>query len=246
MTVVRNVRVLVVDDEPITAAAHAEYVDRLDGFVVAHVAHNGRDALRRLAETADGAEPIDLVLLDLNLPDAGGVDLCRRIRSSGLQTDVIAITAVRDVQTVRDAVSVGVVLYLIKPFTFATFADKLRNYLEFRQRFTETAEFTTQGEPDRSLATLRTRSSAQARAQLEKGLSEETLDRVLAELGTSAEPRSAAEVGAATGISRVTARRYLEYLDDHELVERSLRYGRPGRPELEYRRRPGGSGAPHA
>lgn len=235
------VRVLVVDDEPITAAAHAEYVRRVDGFEVASIAHTGREAVRILRESvtdpAARTGSIDLILLDVNLPDTSGIDLCRRIRSSGLKTDVIAITAVRDVNTVREAMSLGIVLYLIKPFTFAAFADKLRGYLEFRSRFDDSAGLATQDDVDQTMAALRTRSLTQARAQLDKGMTGETLDRVSGELRSAGAAVSAAEIASRIGISRVTARRYLEYLAQQGLVQRSLRYGEPGRPELEYRRR---------
>jgi response regulator of citrate/malate metabolism len=231
------VRVLVVDDEPIMAAAHAEYIAHIDGFEVVAIAHSGREALRCLRDsTSDSSGAIDLILLDINLPDANGIELCRRIRAAGLHTDVIAITAVRDVKTVRAAVSLGVVQYLIKPFTFATFADKMRGYLDFRQRIADTVDLATQDDVDRSLAALRTRSPESTRTQLDKGLTEETLNRVLSHLRASDEPHSATELGSSTGISRVTARRYLEYLADQGLIERSLRYGARGRPELEYHR----------
>jgi response regulator of citrate/malate metabolism len=253
------IRVLVIDDEPITAEAHAEYVRRIPGFEVAGIAANGREALRLLRDSTVGAaagasgaagagtgagasdtvaaEPptstIDLVLLDMNLPDIHGLDLCRRIRSSGLEVDVIAITAVRDVAVVRASVSLGIVLYLIKPFTFATFADKLENYRGFRASLHRTEELATQSEVDASFASLRT----PGQVQLEKGLSSDTLDAVIAAVRASPTPLSAGEVGAALEMARVTARRYLEHLAAVGLLERAPRYGTPGRPEYEYRPR---------
>ena len=249
------IRVLVIDDEPITAEAHAEYVRRIAGFEVAGVAANGREALRLLRDSTVGAgagasgavgpgagataaaqsptSTIDLVLLDMNLPDIHGLDLCRRIRSSGLEVDVIAITAVRDVAVVRASVSLGIVLYLIKPFTFATFADKLGNYRGFRASLHRTEELATQSEVDASFASLRT----PGQVQLEKGLSSDTLDVVIAALRASPTPLSAGEVGAALEMARVTARRYLEHLAATGLLERAPRYGTPGRPEYEYRPR---------
>jgi response regulator of citrate/malate metabolism len=237
------VRVLVIDDEPLTAEAHAEYVRRLPGFEVAGVAADGREALRLLRESTadgdadgDGGAPrstIDLVLLDMNLPDIHGLELCRRIRSSGLDVDVIAITAVRDVAVVRASVNLGIVLYLIKPFTFATFAEKLENYRGFRAGLEHTDGLATQGEVDATFAALRTPGAV----QLEKGLSPDTLDAVIAAVRASRESVSAGELAVRLELARVTARRYLEHLVAAGLLERAPRYGTPGRPEYEYRAR---------
>ncbi len=229
------IRVLVVDDEVITASAHAEYVRRLDGFEVAAVAHSGRAALRTLqdslAHEAKASTPIDLILLDMNLPDTHGLDFCRRIRSSGLEVDVIAITAVREVRVVRSAVTLGVVMYLIKPFTFATFAEKMRGYREFRGRLDAAEGITTQSDLDQTLDRLR----APTRILLDKGLSHETLERIVRLVSHSDLGLSANELGIELAISRITARRYLEHLVGQGCVERAARYGTPGRPELEYR-----------
>ncbi|QWT25461.1 response regulator [Subtercola sp. PAMC28395] len=233
-----SVRVLVVDDEPITASAHATYLERVGGFVVAGVANDGTSALRMLRDSVDprtpggasGVSSIDLVLLDMNLPDIHGIELCRHIRSSGLDVDVIAITAVRDVSVVRAAVSLGIVQYLIKPFTFSVFAEKLRGYLAFRAGFDLVDGVTTQNDVDDSLAQLR---SARP-AGLEKGLTTETLQLVVARLRAEPVPVSAAELALALELSRVTTRRYLEHLTAEGTVVRSPRYGTPGRPELEY------------
>jgi response regulator of citrate/malate metabolism len=228
-----TLRVLVVDDEPITADAHAEYVGRLAGFEVAGIAHDGREALRVLRDSAVAApggplSGIDLVLLDMNLPDIHGLDLCRRIRSSGLEVDVIAITAVRDVAVVRASVALGIVLYLIKPFTFSTFAAKLEGYRDFASRLE--GSLTTQRDVDASFASLR----SPQQPRLDKGLSAETLDAVTAAVRSAGRGVSAGEVGATLELARVTARRYLEHLAAEGVVERMPRYGTPGRPEFEY------------
>jgi response regulator of citrate/malate metabolism len=231
-----TIRVLVVDDEPITAEAHAEYVRRLPGFEVAAVAGDGREALRLLRDSSAGEPPassIDLVLLDMNLPDIHGLDLCRRIRASGLEVDVIAITAVRDVAVVRASVSLGIVLYLIKPFTFPTFAEKLENYRGFSAKLERGEILATQGEVDASFASLR----APGQPQLDKGLSQPTLDAVIAAVRASAGAVSANELGVQLELARVTARRYLEHLVAAGVLERAPRYGTPGRPEFEYRPR---------
>ncbi|MDQ1584274.1 MAG: hypothetical protein QOF36_2328 [Microbacteriaceae bacterium] len=233
----RPMRVLVVDDEVLNARAHAEYVRRVPGFEVAGVAHSGAEALRLLRASLrsddDAPGQIDVILLDMNLPDVRGIDVCRRIRSSGVPVDVIAVTAVRDVTLIREAISLGVLMYLMKPFTFASFAEKLRNYQDFRGGFDNDRAVATQTRIDKAMANLR----SPTHAHLDKGLTEETLERVSRSISATDDVVSATDLALALGISRVTARRYLEHLVDQGLVERTARYGTPGRPAIEYRRR---------
>ena len=226
------IRVLVVEDEALTAEAHAAYVGRLEGFELAGVAHTGSAAIRALRSAAGAGQPgIDLILLDVNLPDTTGIELCRHLRASGIETDVIAVTAVRDAAVVRSAVSLGIVQYLIKPFTFASFAEKLGAYRDYHSRLADSV-VTDQSEIDSSFAALR----ASTGGDLPKGLTAATLGHVR-EVLRSAAPAglSATELGARLSLSRVTARRYLEHLTDTGSAVRGQRYGAPGRPEVEYR-----------
>ncbi|WP_053203434.1 response regulator [Jiangella muralis] len=221
-------RTLVVEDEPIAAAAHATYVERVPGFELAAVVPSGREALAVLSR-----EWVDLVLLDMNLPDLHGLDVCRKLRAAGLSTDIMALTAARDLAMVRAAVSLGIVQYVIKPFTFAMLADRLTRYAAYRARTSADSEATSQHEIDRLLGALR----APDLSRLPKGLAEETLDQVVAVLREH-DGASAQEVAAALSVSRVTARRYLEHLHDLGRVERAARHGGAGRPELNYRLTP--------
>lgn len=226
-----GIRVLVVEDEPIAADAHAAYVGRVPGFVHAGTAHDGASALRLAGQLAAAGTPADLVLLDMNLPDLHGLDVGRRLRAAGHPVDIIAITAVRELPVVRRAISIGVVQYLIKPFTFAAFAERLEHYRAYRQALAGAAGQTSQAAVDEALAALR----APVAAPLPKGLSADTLESIRDFLRSRGEAVSASELTDAVGISRVTARRYLEHLADVGELTRSARYGTPGRPEKEYR-----------
>lgn len=219
-----TVRVLVVEDDPLTCEAHVAYVERVPGFAVAGSARTARDAVRQLAS---GLE-VDLILLDMNLPDGHGLEILRSLRAAGHTCDVIAVTAARDAAVVRRAVTQGVAVYLLKPFTFAGFRARLEQYADYRARLDGTQSF-AQDDVDDLFAGRRP-----APAATPKGLSAETLAQVREVLGSAAEPRSAGEVAAAVGSSRVTARRYLEYLADNGIATRTVRYGGKGRPEVQY------------
>lgn len=219
------IRVLVVEDEPIAAQAHREYVQRVPGFTVAEVVHSGAEAMRFLQR-----EQVDLVLLDFYLPDTHGLALVRALRAGGNPVDVIAVTSARDLGVVKAAVSVGIVQYLLKPFTFASLRDKLDSYARYRE--TVPGEAADQSAVDQLLGTLR----SVEHATLPKGMSAETLDAITVALRDADEGLSAASAAEQVGVARVTARRYLEYLADNGLVERRPHYGQVGRPELRYRR----------
>ncbi|RFU21692.1 response regulator [Geodermatophilus marinus] len=217
--------VLVVEDEPVAAEAHRAYVARTPGFAATAVAATGAQALEALARG-----PVDLVLLDMNLPDTHGIELCRRIRAAGADVDVLAVTSARELSTVRAAAAHGVVGYLLKPFTYPALRDRLLAYAEYRARLRGGGDAAGQDEVDRVLDAVRPSRSA----PLPKGMGRETLDAVVAAV-RAGDGLSAAETGQVIGASRITARRYLEYLADTGLVERAPRYGGTGRPELEYR-----------
>ena len=227
------INTLIVEDDPVLAEAHRAFTERVPGFVVTGVALLGTDALRLVA-----TRPVDVLLLDVNLPDITGIELCRTLRAHGNPVDVIAVTSARDLTTVRAAVSLGVVQYLLKPFSFASFQDKLQAYAEYRRRAAQAPEQLAQTDVDRALAALH---EGPART-LPKGLTEATLSAVV-ELLHKSDGLSAAQVSQGVGIVVQTARRYLEYLVSQRLAARTPIYGGAGRPEQFYQWT-GGSSSP--
>ena len=225
------IEVLLVEDDPgdvlMTREAFDEYLhNRLD------VVTDGAAALaylRREGEYADAVRP-DLVLLDLNLPDAHGLQLVRALRAAGSAVDVIAVTAAHDARGVKNAIALGIVQYLVKPFSFRTFAERLATYREFRRGF-EDRRSLTQADIDQSLGSLR----PTAPPDHEKGIARETLDAVRQCLTRADQAASASEVADALGVSRVTARRYLEHLIGAGQAGKDVRHSGQGRPEYEYR-----------
>lgn len=221
--------VLLVDDDALTLELHRTYLERLGGFRVVAECTGARAAVSAILERPP-AEGIDLVLLDMTMPDGTGLDVLRHVRARAADVDVIAVTGVRDAEVVRQMVGLGVAQYLVKPFPFAVFRERLEQYRAYRERAREASGPATQAEIDAMLGALRPNSPA----SIPKGLSAETLERMTAGVREHG-PLSAAEAAAMLGMSRVAARRYLEHLAEEGRVLRSPRYGSPGRPETEYR-----------
>lgn len=218
--------VLLVDDDALTLELHRRFIQRLDGFRVVGECTGARAAAHAILD----GPPADLALLDMTMPDGTGLDVLRLVRARGSTIDVIAVTGVRDADAVRQTVGLGVVQYLVKPVTFAVFAERLTQYADYHRRVRESAGPATQQEIDALLAASR----ATGPAPLPKGLSAETLERV-SEMLRGHAAVSASEAAELLGMSRVAARRYLEHLSTAGRAERGARYGHQGRPETEYR-----------
>ena len=216
------ITVLVVDDDFMVARIHRGFVDRVEGFEVVGTANSGDHAVAALGSLAP-----DLVMLDLYLPDVFGLDLIARLRAVRPSVDILVITAAREAEAVRGAVRQGVVNYLLKPFGFDDLRVRLEEYA--RRRASVPDEVTSQADVDRVLAPARPTVN-----RLPKGLSQETADLVTAALRKAPENLSAAECAELIGISRVSARRYLEFLATQGQAEVTLRYGTTGRPERRY------------
>ncbi|MFZ3454706.1 response regulator [Arthrobacter sp. 7Tela_A1] len=229
----RLVRTLVVDDDREVAGLHSGFLLAHGGFEVAATAHTGAQALEMIA----ALEP-DLVLLDIHLPDMSGIEVLRAVRNMpGEPVDIFAITAARELETVRAAMAGGVLHYLVKPFGFRVLLDRLDAYVQARAQLVRpegAAEALDQASIDRLLRPTASVPSPGTWAGLPKGLSEPTLTAVVRELEKSGES-SASAVAAGVGLARVSARRYLEFLVTRGLATVTPRYGDAGRPEKFYR-----------
>jgi response regulator of citrate/malate metabolism len=223
------IRVLVVDDDFMVARIHRGFVERVEGFEVVGTAQTGTEALQAVASLGP-----DLVLLDLYLPDLFGLDVVARLRAAGETCDVLVITAAKEAESVRAAVRQGVWGYLLKPFAFPVLKERLEAYAAERARAVDAGEL-TQEEIDAAFAPGGGGARSGAGVSLPKGLSSETASAVEAALRSADDSLSATECAEAVGISRVSARRYLEHFVALRLAEVSLRYGTTGRPERRYR-----------
>ncbi|MDQ0583932.1 response regulator [Streptomyces rishiriensis] len=222
--------VLVVDDDFRVAEINAKYVGKVPGFRVAARAHSAAQALGAIERG-----PIDLVLLDHYLPDQTGLQLIHHLREQGHGTDVIMITAAGDVTTVRTAMRLGALHYLVKPFTFAALRTRLDSYAALRRTVDRVGGHGIAGQEqvDRIFGALRT-GPAPSSPGLPSGHSEPTTDLICDVLHRAKQPLSAHEVAARTGLSRSTAQRYLRHLEQAGRLHLSLKYGDTGRPEHRY------------
>ncbi|AGJ57766.1 HTH domain-containing protein [Streptomyces sp. FT05W] len=218
------IEVLVVDDDVRVARINAAYVAKVPGFRVAAVAHTAAEALARIDDV-----PVDLILLDHYLPDRNGLAVVRELRGLGHHTDVIMVTAARDVATVQAAMRHGALQYLVKPFAFAGLRTKLEAYAALRRSF-EGGGDAEQTEVDRLFGALWTTGGS----DLPKGHSTTTAELVRQALRSATGPLSAQEIAESAGMSRQTAQRYLKLLERTGRVRLSLKYGETGRPEHRY------------
>ena len=215
-------KVMIIEDSPEVAALHRRLVDDTRGFRVIHIASNGESALRALTML----QP-DLAILDLTMPGGDGVTLLRKVRRDSIPVEVIIVTASRDTQTVREAMHLGVVDYLVKPFAPERLRQSLTAFAWRARAFQRTQ--LAQDEVD-----LVQSSGAPRLQRLPKGLKRSTLDAVRRVLDGDVDPLTADEVGQRVGVARVTARRYLEYLDVTGAANVEREYLGSGRPRNRY------------
>ncbi|AQA06648.1 two-component system response regulator [Mycobacterium sp. MS1601] len=217
--------VLVVDDDFMVAEIHRRFVEQVDGFRTVGVARSGAEALEAVNELCP-----DLVLLDVYLPDMTGLKVLQQLRSDGNGVGVIMITAARELDTVSAALDGGAADYLIKPFEFPQLRAKLEAFAA-RAAALGTERHVDQGMVDKLFGNAA--AAVGGGEVLPKGLGVETAQRVLDAVRAAGEV-SAAECAEMVGISRVSARRYLEHYLSAGTVELRLQYG-AGRPERRYR-----------
>lgn len=222
-----TVDVVVVDDDFIVVRVHTRFVESVPGFRVVATAPTGAAALDAVREH----EP-DLVLLDVHLPDMTGIEVLRRLRAEGNEVGVLMVTAAREVEQVRAARTGGAVGYLVKPFGQGDLAARLRDFRAELQRL-DRVDADSAGQEDIDAIFGGPPGAGVSTTVLPKGLSGETGELVLAAVRDAGD-LSASECAEAVGLSRVTARRYLEHFVATGRLGVRQQYGRVGRPERRY------------
>lgn len=220
-------KVLIVDDDPMVADINRHYVEKNSLFSVKGQARNGEEALKFLEENQ-----VDLIVLDVFMPVMDGIETLKNIRNKKIPSEVIMVTAANDTATLDQTMHLGVLDYLVKPFTL----ERLQISLEkFISRYNLINKNTT---IDQSIIDSLITNPAPAKfEELPKGIQKKTLDIILEYFETTSFWQSVDMVSEKIGISIVTIRRYMNYLVKEKILEETINYETGGHPSTLYRKK---------
>ena len=218
-----NLRILIVEDDPMVAHIHKHYLNELKNFEIVEVIDNGLSALEYLRENSAN---IDLVILDVHMPKMSGLEMLKKLREEGNDVSVIPITAINDNRTISEFMNLGVIDYLVKPFSQDRFNQAVfRCELKYKA-FTNTK--LSQSDIDQMFNTKND-------MILPKGLQEKTLTYILEKLvDHKKELIDVEDISKITNLSKVSLRKYLDYLTENGTIEKKIDYGTVGRPKYKY------------
>lgn len=222
-----EIKVLIVEDDPKIAEIHRHFTAKVDGFSVCGIAGTLEDA-EKMSELLSP----DLILLDLYFPEGLGMEILWKLRSRQQATDVILITAAKELEPLQEAMRGGIFDYILKPVMFSRFEEALERFRHHHLQFSQGTAL-EQRDVDRLLHPYQDKQPGEPTTP--KGIDPLTLKKIEA-VFTSGDDEglSAEEAGEKTGVSRTTARRYLEYMTTTGHLSAELIYGAVGRPERRY------------
>ena len=216
-------KILIVDDDPMVAHINLKFANKA-GYEDVDTATDIESAKECLKKG-----DVDLVLLDVYLPTGKGTEILKWIRQQNLNTDAILITADRSSETVEESMNFGAVDYLIKPFDFDRFQLAMEKFERKRNGFV--GKKSVEQEDIDSIFFESVNKNDKNKIILEKGMSEKTYTAILEAIKAMATSVTAEELGDRLGISRVSVRRYLEYMEGQGILEMKPIYGKKGRPQ---------------
>ncbi|RWZ51376.1 response regulator [Halobacillus fulvus] len=226
-----DIKVALIEDDPMVQEVNRQFIEAVRGFKVEHMAADGDQGV----DLVKKYQP-DLVVLDIYMPGQDGLSTLAEIRKEGMDVDVIVITAANDKDTIRTMLQYGALDYIVKPFKFERLKHALENYRNYYSSMYGKGEL-NQRQIDGLVATQ----MQNAESELPKGLNRQTLQQIVSFLRSQTDALSAEEVADGVGLARVTARRYLDYLQKQGNVEIAIQYGGIGRPVNRYQMSEGNS-----
>ena len=208
-------RVLIIEDDSMVAMIHKEYFNRKEiDFTLDHAS-----SLKEAELYLESNIP-DLVVLDNYLSDGKGVSILSKLK----KYPVVMITAANDIQTVEAALSSGVVDYLVKPFTYERFSQAIDKVLNFKSLMSK--EKVNQEMLDGYLSITKEYEDE----ELPKGLSKITLKKIVENLLSRNEGFNTQQIADDLDISRITIRKYLNYMVNMNVLSEDAEYSTSGRP----------------
>ncbi|NQZ31469.1 MAG: response regulator [Oceanospirillaceae bacterium] len=226
------ISIVIAEDDKKIAEIQRRFIERIDGFEVLGIAHSTLDA----KDIIEVLEP-NLLLLDIHFPEGNGLELLREIRSSQSATDVILITAAKDVSSLTEALHSGVFDYILKPLVFDRLQSALHNYRDHCHKLQKLEALPHTGLDQSTVDQLLPRGNQPAiisNTGLPKGIDPLTLEKIRSIFSKSNSGHTAEQMGELVGSSRTTARRYLEFLVSNSELIADVSYGSVGRPERSY------------
>lgn len=221
-------KVMIVEDDPMVASINQQYLERNQNLKIVGQFRNGQETLEYLEN--NGA---DLAVVDYYMPIMDGLEFVRKCHEKNIKTDVIIVTAANTAQDISEFLQLGIVDYLVKPFTYERFQKAIDKYL-YRKNLAKQNKTLDQAEIDKLLSQDQNIRPAE-KVVLEKGLQEQTLERIRTYLeehkGTL---MSSNEIASEVNLSRITVRRYMNYLVENREIISQIDYSTGGRPSIKY------------
>ena len=219
-------RVLIVEDDPMVSMINRHYVEQNKEFAVSAVCKNGQEALDFLYKN-----DVDLVVLDVFMPVMDGVETLKQIRQKKIQCEVVMVTAANDTSTLEATMNLGVLDYLIKPFTLERFQISLEKFIE---RVTTLTQNTTLDQ--NCIDSLFSKTVKPKTEELPKGIQERTLTSITQYFTENPSWQTADTIAEKLGISIVTVRHYVNYMVDEKIIRQEVNYKTGGRPSMLYKK----------
>ncbi|MBO5068533.1 MAG: response regulator [Clostridia bacterium] len=217
--------VLIVEDDPMVAMINEQYVNRHKDFKVVGKCKDGELALSYIQEN-----PVDLIILDVFMPRMNGFETLRELRKEHKSVDVIIVTAANDRESLEEALHLGIVDYLVKPFTFDRFKIALDKFISQKKLL---QDFDTLNQSNIDFIIDKTKKTSQE--VFPKGIQDKTLQAILSCLKNNRSKEITSDfISEQTGLTAVTVRRYMSYLEENGTVIGELNYETGGRPCMYY------------